>query len=67
MRVLGLVQGLVFGVLCMMFALVSGASDTSAEEDLRNLYLDAKPVLDVRYRFEHVDQDSASKNAKAHS
>lgn len=45
------------------------AFDTlSAEQrDWRNLYLDAKPVLDVRYRFEHVDQDSADENANAHT
>ena len=33
-------------------------------EDWRNLYLDAKPVLDVRYRYEHVDQDTVPRNGQ---
>jgi hypothetical protein len=43
------------------------ARDLRADEDWRNLYLDAKPVLDVRYRYEHVDQDGKSKNANANT
>jgi hypothetical protein len=37
------------------------------EEDWRNLYRDAKPLLDVRYRYEHVDQDGFDKNANANT
>lgn len=44
-----------------------GAGRLAAEEDWRNLYLDAKPVLDARYRFEFVDQDGRSRDAKANT
>ena len=36
-----------------------------AGEDLSALYLDGTPILDLRYRFEFVDQDGRSKDAKA--
>lgn len=39
----------------------------STKEDPANLFLDAKPILDVRYRFELVDQDGLPKNADAHT
>jgi hypothetical protein len=50
------------GAACLL-----GADAVQGSEDWRNLYLDAKPVLDVRYRFEHVDEDDIPKNAKAHT
>ncbi|MEM7023976.1 MAG: hypothetical protein AAF637_15495 [Pseudomonadota bacterium] len=37
------------------------------EEDWRNLYRDAKPLLNVRYRYEHVDQDGFDKDANANT
>ena len=40
---------------------------TAAAEDWRDVYLDAKPVFDVRYRYERVDQDNAPRNAKTHT
>ena len=43
------------------------AAGAQAEEDWRNLYLDARPVLDLRYRFEYVDQDGFSRNARANT
>lgn len=51
--------------LCLGFAAVTG--DARAEEDWRALYRDARPVLDVRYRFEFVDQDSRASNARANT
>ena len=36
-----------------------------AEEALSNLFTQGKPLLDVRYRYEHVDQDNALNNANA--
>ena len=48
-------------------AMASSAGHLAADEDWRNLYLDAKPVLDARYRFEFVDQDGRSKDAKANT
>ena len=53
----GLVGGLLFVVAFTTVTLAFGFADVRGEEDWRNLYLDAKPVLDVRYRFEFVDQD----------
>lgn len=36
-----------------------------AEEALSNLFTQGKPILDARYRIEHVDQDNALKHANA--
>ncbi|MWV18508.1 hypothetical protein F3I16_20920, partial [Pseudomonas sp. L-22-4S-12] len=36
-----------------------------AAEDFSNLFTQGKPILDARYRFEHVDQDNALKHANA--
>ena len=36
-----------------------------AEEDFSKLFSEAKPILDARYRYEHVDQDNALKHANA--
>ncbi|WP_445262106.1 alginate export family protein [Pseudomonas sp. EA_35y_Pfl2_R111] len=36
-----------------------------ADEDFSNLFSEAKPILDARYRYEHVDQDNALKHANA--
>jgi len=36
-----------------------------AEEAFSNLFTEAKPILDARYRYEHVDQDNTLKHANA--
>ena len=36
-----------------------------AEESFSKLFSEAKPILDARYRYEHVDQDNALKHANA--
>ncbi|KJS26572.1 MAG: hypothetical protein VR76_10305, partial [Pseudomonas sp. BRH_c35] len=36
-----------------------------AQETFSSLFTDAKPILDVRYRYEHVDQDNALEHANA--
>ncbi|WP_422579734.1 hypothetical protein [Pseudomonas sp.] len=36
-----------------------------AEEDFSKVFTQAKPILDARYRYEHVDQDNALKHANA--
>ncbi len=41
--------------------------DARAGEDVRDLVLKGKPILDLRYRFEFVDQDNLSEDAKAHT
>jgi hypothetical protein len=46
-------------------ALLACASNATASEDLSNLIKDGKPILDARYRYEHVDQDNALNNANA--
>jgi hypothetical protein len=43
------------------------AEPAGAAEDLANLVWDATPVLDLRYRFEFVDQDGFSRDAKANT
>jgi len=51
-------------------ALVTGvlaSLPARGQEDWRDLYKDAKPLLDVRYRYEHVDQDSFDKDANANT
>jgi len=45
----------ILGCLAVLLTWLSGADGALGAEDWRNLYLDAKPVLDVRYRFEFVD------------
>ena len=47
---------LALGAVAIATALLLASGDARGEEDWRNLYLDAKPVLDVRYRFEYVDR-----------
>ncbi len=36
-----------------------------AQETFSSLFTDAKPILDVRYRYEHVDQDNTLEHANA--
>ena len=56
-------------LLVSVLSLAPGAlaDEVQPDESWRNLYLDAKPVLDVRYRYEHVDQDGFSRNADANT
>lgn len=49
----------------LALALLACASSASASENLGNLFKDGKPILDLRYRYEHVDQDNALNNANA--
>src|SRR3990167_4403991 len=46
-------------------ALLACASSAGAGENLGDLFRDGKPILDLRYRYEHVDQDNALNNANA--
>ena len=55
------------GVAALAVAGVLEIGSAAAEEDWRELYLGAKPVLDVRYRFEFVDQDGVPEDAKANT
>ena len=51
--------------LVLLTASVAARADDG--EDWRNFYRDAVPVLDVRYRFEFVDQAGISNNAEANT
>ena len=50
-----------------VFAALSGPAAADAGGALKTLIEDGKPVLDVRYRFEHIDQAGRSKDAEAHT
>ena len=59
-----------FGVVAgsaMLFGSLPFGCGAQAGEDIRDLVLKGKPVLDLRYRFEHVDQENLSKDARAHT
>lgn len=54
--------------ICMTpiaLALLACASHATASENLGNLLKDGKPILDLRYSYENVDQDNALNNANA--
>ncbi len=53
--------------LIVLGILLSIPTVAIAEEDIANLFLDGAPILDLRYRFEHVDQDGLSEDASAHT
>lgn len=53
--------------LVAVWSLGLGTGDAKASEDWRDLYRDARPVLDIRYRLEFVDQDGLTNNATAHT
>ncbi len=58
---------ILLSVTLTLFIHASGGPSLAGDADWRNLYLDAKPLFDVRYRFEHVDQQSKAKHANAHT
>ena len=43
--------------LALLAAGVAFSSATIAAEDFSKVFTEAKPILDLRYRYEHVDQD----------
>jgi hypothetical protein len=54
--------------LVLLAAIAVGAPTfTRAEEVLSDAIMNGKPMLDVRYRFEHVDQQGRAKNAAANT
>ena len=58
--------GLVAGSAMRFDSMLAGHAARAGEE-VRNLLLMGKPVLDLRYRFELVDQDNLAKDAGAHT
>ncbi len=63
----GVVAGsaMLFG--SMLFGSMLFGYGAQAGEDIRDLVLKGKPILDLRYRFENVDQDNLTEDAKAHT
>jgi hypothetical protein len=61
------IEYVALGLAALAVAWAPGAAEAEGPEDWRNLYLDAKPVLDVRYRFEHVDQNGFPNSARANT
>jgi hypothetical protein len=51
--------------LALLAAGLAFSSATIAAEDFSKVFTEAKPILDLRYRYEHVDQDNALNNANA--
>ncbi|WP_439859249.1 alginate export family protein [Pseudomonas sp. MBLB4136] len=52
-------------LLSLALAGVSLSHAALAAEENSNLFTQGKPILDLRYRYEHVDQDNALANANA--
>jgi hypothetical protein len=57
----------VLGFAALAAAWVPSIAEAQGSEDWRNLYLDAKPILDIRYRFEYVDQNGFAEDARANT
>ncbi len=51
--------------LALLAAGLAFSSATIAAEDFSKVFTEAKPILDLRYRYEHVDQDNALNHANA--
>ena len=51
----------------MLFGSMLFGYGAQAGEDIRDLVLKGKLILDLRYRFEIVDQDNLTEDAKAHT
>ncbi|MDH1338065.1 alginate export family protein [Ectopseudomonas oleovorans] len=52
-------------LLCPLLLASTVPAVAQAEEALANLFTQGKPILDLRYRYEHVDQDNALDPANA--
>ncbi|MDO9126048.1 MAG: hypothetical protein Q7U42_04210, partial [Parvibaculum sp.] len=53
------------GAVFVLLAATGGAA--SAEEDLGDALLNGKPIIDLRVRYEHVEQDGVANNANAYT
>jgi len=51
--------------LALLAAGLAVNTAASAEESFSNLFTEAKPIFDLRYRYEHVNQNNALKHANA--
>ncbi len=62
-----IISCMALGLAALAAAWTPGAAEGQQSEDWRNLYLDAKPILDIRYRFEYVDQSGVASEARANT
>jgi len=51
--------------IALLGATLATSGSVTAAEDIATLWREGKPILDLRYRFEHVDQDNALDHANA--
>ncbi len=49
----------------LSLGLFAALPHAASAEDIGNLLREGKPILDLRYRYEHVEQDNALNNANA--
>lgn len=54
-------------LLCPFMLAASAPGLAVAEESFSNLFTQGKAYIDMRYRYEHVDQDNSLKNANANT
>lgn len=62
-KVAGLTGGISWALLAAIFALPAAQAQDSLVDAIKN----GRPLLDIRYRFEYVDQDGKPENARAHT
>jgi hypothetical protein len=58
---------LVCTALVLLGVIIGWSDGSAAESRLADLYREGTPILDVRYRFEFVDQEGFDKDAKANT
>lgn len=56
-----------FGGLCLALSGTGGGVTASANDSLVDAIKNGRPLINLRYRFEHVDQDGKPENAEAHT
>lgn len=55
------------GGLCFVILGLDSRSAASADESFVDAIKNGRPLINIRYRFEHVDQDGKPENAEAHT
>lgn len=55
------------GFAAVLMALAVSSGPVGAAEDLGEALIDGKPIIDLRIRYEHVEQDGVANNANAYT
>lgn len=55
------------GGLCLVVLGLDSRSAALANDSFVDAFKNGRPLINIRYRFEHVDQDGKPENAKAHT